>query len=71
MGRQNKNNKLILRKIKYNMNMKKYLNINTFCVVTMGLAMVTSLIVGNVSAFLGWLTAFIYALKEMYSESVA
>jgi len=48
--------------------MKKYLNIKTFCVVTAGLAAIVALTVGNISAFLGWLSASIYALADYWRE---
>jgi hypothetical protein len=48
--------------------MKKYLNIKVFCMVTAGFAAVVALTVGNISAFLGWLSASIYALNDYWSE---
>lgn len=48
--------------------MKKYLNIKVFCMVTAGLAAIVALTVGNISAFLGWLSAFIYALGNALRE---
>jgi hypothetical protein len=48
--------------------MKKYLNIKVFCMVTAGFAAIVALTVGNISAFLGWLSASIYALNDYWSE---
>lgn len=46
--------------------MKKYLNIKTLAVVTAAAAMIMALVVGNISAFLGWFSAFTYALSDYW-----
>ena len=48
--------------------MKKYLNIKTFAVITAAAAMIMALVVGNISAFLGWFCAFIYSLGNALRE---
>ena len=48
--------------------MKKYLNIKSLCVVTSIAAAITALMVGNLSAFLGWFSAFIYAFIDLYRK---
>jgi len=51
--------------------MKKYLNIKTLCVVTSAAVAITALVVGNISAFLGWFWLTIYAIKDVYSKEIA
>lgn len=48
--------------------LKKLLNIKVIALLTAALAMIMALTVGNISAFLGWMTVTFYSIREVFPE---
>lgn len=48
--------------------LKKLLDIKVIALLSAVLAMSAALTVGNISAFLGWLTVTFYSIREVFPE---